>query len=138
MPNEGRAFQELMKGLSLTPEEEKFLAASETAITAHINQSQIAVKIYSVKKLEQLVDRQILSNEALAASNAHYSKAMKWLTVTLIFVGFLQTMVYVGQLWISYRTMEETLKNAVRPFRFMDGNKFSTKISPQHFKWPHA
>lgn len=63
---------EFLKHVDLTPEEKKFIADSNTAVVADMNQSRIVSDLYFSKTIEQCVARQIASNKELSDSNEKY------------------------------------------------------------------
>jgi hypothetical protein len=83
----------ILNNLGLTTEELAFIKEANTPVTADINQSRIISEIYFAKKIEQVADKIISSNERLAESNNKYSKRMLGLTAALVFVGLVQAFV---------------------------------------------
>jgi hypothetical protein len=83
----------ILNNLGLTTEEFAFIKEANTPVTADINQSRIISEIYFAKKIEQVADKIILSNEKLAESNNKYAKRMLGLTAALVFVGLVQAFV---------------------------------------------
>ena len=86
---------DIIKSLGLSDEEEKFIEAAETSITAEMNQSRIISEIYFVKKLEDVADKTVASNEKLSKSNEKYAKGMVILTAGLVSVGILQIILII-------------------------------------------
>lgn len=80
----------ILEKLGLTEDERVFIRDAQTQVVHEMNQSRIISEIYFIKKLEELTDRTIESNEKLSKSNEKYVKGMLWLTGGLMFVGIMQ------------------------------------------------
>ncbi|MCD4761153.1 hypothetical protein K8R42_04605 [bacterium] len=74
----------------LSEDEKKIMSDSGTANTAAMNQSRIVSEFILGKKIDLAVDKIVASNKELSKANDNHSRAMRWLTGALVFVGIMQ------------------------------------------------
>lgn len=79
----------ILKGFCVEPEVESFINDLEAHQLNPINYYPIITQFYSVKKLEQLTDNIIKSNEKLSQSNNMISIVLLIFTAVLIFIGLI-------------------------------------------------
>ena len=82
-----------------TSEEIYLINNSAEANTALTNQRTITAQIYSAKVLANASNELKKSNEIIAASNNRYASAMMWFTGALVFVGIVQIIVQIFQIY---------------------------------------
>lgn len=70
--------------------------------TAYLNQFRVISEFILGAKIESVVDKMIASNEKLATSNEKYSNRMFWLTIALVFVGVVQAIATIVQVFIQW------------------------------------
>ncbi len=80
----------LEERFGLTIAEEDFLKHSKTVQKDDINQSRVISEMYLSKTIDTVVYNIIESNKELSKSNERHSKWMKWLTIALATVAFVQ------------------------------------------------
>ena len=87
-------FEHLFKDFELTEDEGKIIKWAETDQTRLISQAKVISEIYSIKRLEKIFDKLIKSNEEIAVSNGRQSRALNYLTAGIVFIGFVQLILY--------------------------------------------
>ena len=86
--------RKLVENFGFNDDEKQLCQDAKTGETANINESRVISEIYFIKKLEQMTNRIVESNENLSKSNKKYVKGMLWLTGGLVFVGIIQIILY--------------------------------------------
>ena len=85
--------KDLLEKYKFSEEEKSFINQANTAVTADMNQSRIVSELILGKRIEEVANNIIKSNEKLADSNKKYSKGLLWLTAALVFVGLIQIII---------------------------------------------
>lgn len=92
----------------LSDEAKKHLTAEQVKLLDdwHINSNlgsvskfQAATQMYAANLVEDSVQKLIASNENIATSNDRHEKSMNRLTIALVFVGFVQIVIQIIQIW---------------------------------------
>lgn len=88
---------EMLEKYDLTAEEKEFIRCSHTSVIRDMNQSKVISEIMLAKTIEQSVKKTISSNNELQESNDKHNVKISWLTMALVFVGFIQAIAIIIQ-----------------------------------------
>jgi len=101
--NTKHSIEQLMIQWNLNDDEKKLLEYSYTQNTADINYSKVLTEFLLIKQINISTEEIISSNKMLADSEKEQSKKMQMLTWALIFVGFLQAVAMIINLYVTYK-----------------------------------
>jgi hypothetical protein len=87
---QNEAISSILDGVSATGAEKTLISYANTAVTKEINHSQVISTFLLTKQLEKTTKEVIESNKLLANANDKTSNKMVNLTWALVFVGVIQ------------------------------------------------